>query len=153
MSRTIKDPRQLSLEDYYVVPEPPAPAEGSLEYAAELCATLSRALKQTPLSRAEVAARMSGLTGETITECMLNAWTARSHDRHRFPFEYAAAFEDVCNCCDLQQLLARKRGSLVLIGKQARDARLGLIRRRLSELRAEERALMREVEEDRDTKT
>lgn len=153
MTRTVSDPRQLSLDDYYIVPEPPAPAAGTLDYATELCATLARALKHTPLSRAEVAARMSDLTGEAISEAMLNAWTAKSHDRHRFPFEFAAAFEEACGSADLQQLLARKRGSLVLIGKQARDARLGLIRRKLAELRSEERTLMREVEEDRETGT
>ena len=139
------DPRQLSLEALYAVPEPPSPADGSLNLAAELCATLSRALKETPLSRAQVAARMSDLTGEIITEPMLNAWTAKSHERHRFPLEYTAAFEEACGSYALQQLLARRRGCLVLIGKQARDARLGMIRRRMTEMRAEERALLKEM--------
>ena len=146
MARHTNDPRQLDLENYYIVPQAPEPSAGSLAMAAELCAALSRALKETPLSRAEVAARISDLTGDVITEPMLNAWTAKSHDRHRFPFEYAAAFEVATDSTALQHLLAGKRGSLVLVGKQARDARLGLLRRKVPEMRAEERALMRELD-------
>lgn len=147
MVRRTNDPRQLDLDDYYVVPKAPEPAPGSLAFAPELCAVLSKALKDTPLSRAEVAAVMSDLTGEVITEPMLNAWTSKSHDRHRFPFEYAAAFEEATDSAELQQLLATKRGSLVLMGQQARDARLGLVRRKMAALRAEEKALMRELDE------
>jgi len=147
MAKRTSDPRQLDLDDYYVVPTAPEPAPGSLSYAAEVCAALARALKDTPLSRAEVAARMSDLTGEVITEPMLNAWTAKSHERHRFPIEFAAAFEVATDSTVLQHLLASKRGSLVLVGKQARDARLGLLRRKMAEMRAEERALMRELDE------
>lgn len=142
--RSGPDPRQLSLDDYYVVPQPPAPTAGSLDYDAELRATLSQALKETPLSRAEVAAAMSDLTGAVVTEPMLNAWTAKSHDGHRFPFVYAAAFELATGSQCLQLLLARKRGALVLVGRQAIDAELGQIRRRLDELKAKERQLLRQ---------
>ena len=136
-------PEQLSLDDWYVVPTPPAPTAGSLDYANELCATLSAALKECPLSRAEVAAKMSDLTGEEISLAMINAWTAPSHGRWRFPFEYAAAFEVATGTVTLQQLLAAKRGSLVLIGKQAHDARLGQIERQMERLKAERAALRR----------
>lgn len=136
-------PEQLTLDEWYVVPQPPAPTAGSLDYAAELCAALSQSLKGSPLSRAEVAARMSDLTGETITESMLNSWTARSHDRHRFPFEYAAAFEVATGSLALQQLLASKRGSLVLVGQQAKDARIGQLQRQRDKLDAELKALRR----------
>ncbi len=139
------DSRQLSLDEYYVVPQPPAPTPGSLQVDRELRATLSQALKDTALSRAEVAARMSELTGDDVSIHQLNAWTAESREQHRFPFEYAAAFEVAVGSQCLQLLLARKRGSLVLAGAAARDAKLGLVRRKLAELRAEERALMRET--------
>lgn len=134
---------QLTLDDWFLLPEPPAPAAGSLDYAAELCATLSAALKESPLSRAEVAARMSDLTGAAISEDMLNAWTSKSHDRHRFPFEYAAAFEVATSSSALQQLLTNKRGSLLLIGKQALDAREALIDQKIERLKAERASLRR----------
>ncbi|WP_372069732.1 hypothetical protein P7L75_01320 (plasmid) [Tistrella mobilis] len=136
------DARQLSLDGFYAVPSAPRLISGSLAYGEELCGVLSHALKETPLSRVEVAARMSDLAAADISEATLNAWTAKSKDRHRFPFEYAAAFEVATNTACLQGLLASKRGSLVLMGQEARDARLGQLRRRIAELRDEERALM-----------
>lgn len=144
MTRTIRDPRQLVLDDLYEVPETRPPLPGSQQFADDLCKALSDALKAAPCSRAEAASRMSELTGEDITLAMVNAWTARSHCRHRFPFEYAAAFEVATGSTALQTLLAARRGSLVLFGDQARDARLGLVRRRIAALRAEERSLLRE---------
>jgi hypothetical protein len=144
MTRTIKDPRQLVLDDLYQVPETLPPLPGSQQFADDLCAALSAALKSAPCSRAAAAMRMSDLTGEDITLAMVNAWTAKSHCRHRFPFEYSAAFEVATDSTALQTLLATRRGSLVLFGDQARDARLGLVRRRIAALRAEERSLLRE---------
>jgi hypothetical protein len=137
------DPLQLSLDDYYVIPQPPPPTSGSLNFDHELRATLSTALKECPHSRAEIAARMSELTGDDITIHMLNAWTAESREFHRFPFGYAAAFEVATGSQVLQLLLARKRGSLVLMGQEALDAELGLVRRRLKELQVKERELLR----------
>ncbi|WP_372069667.1 hypothetical protein P7L75_01060 (plasmid) [Tistrella mobilis] len=137
------DPRQLSLEDgFWAIPKPPQLLPGSLAYSDELCGALSHALKETPLSRGEVAARMSDLAAAEISEATINAWTARSKGGHRFPFGYAAAFEAATGSIVLQQLLASKRGSLVLIGQEARDARLGQVRRRIAALREEERSLM-----------
>ena len=138
-----RDPRQLSLEDgFWEIPRAPRLVSGSLAYGEELCGVLAQALKETPLSRSEIAARMSELAAADISEATLNAWTARSKDRHRFPFEFAAAFEAATDSACLQSLLAAKRGSLVLMGQEARDARLGQLRRRIAELRDEERALM-----------
>ena len=104
---TPSDPRQLTLDGLFQVPEPPAPVAGSLDYAGELCATLSDAMKATDLSRAAIAARMSDLAHEHITDAMLNAYTAKSHERHRFPFEFAAAFEVACETTCLQVLYQR----------------------------------------------
>jgi hypothetical protein len=137
-----RDDRQLSLDDFYVIPQPPAPAPGSLDYDTELRGVISQAIKESPHSRAMIAARMSELTGVEISLHMLNAWTAESREQHRFPFAFAAAFEIAAETSALQLLLARKRGSLVLMGAEARDAELGLVRRRITELQKRERALL-----------
>lgn len=128
--------------DLFQVPRPLDPVPGSLDYAAELCGALSQAVKSSPFSRGEIAARMSDLTGARITDDMINAWTSRSHDRHRFPFEFAAAFEVACETTCLQELLARKRGSRVLVGREALDAELGRIRRQKADLAQKEKHLM-----------
>lgn len=129
------DDRQFALDGLFAIPQPVAPTDGSLDYESELCRTLSRALKETPLSRAGVAARMSDLTGRAITESMLNSWTAESRELHRFPFAFAAAFEEACETTCLQELVARKRGSVVLVGEDALLAELGRLERMETDVR------------------
>lgn len=124
------DTRQGSLLARFEAAEQPAgPVEGSLDVAAELCAALSRAIKDCPLSRAEIAARMADLTGKAITEAMLNSWTSKAHDGWRFPFEFAPAFEVATGSQCLQLLLARHRGTLVMTPRDGRDAEIGRIQR------------------------
>jgi len=73
-----------------------APA-GSLDIDAELVAALKDDLRYAQnesgvyLSVAQVAARMSDLTGREITESMFRNWTAPSHP-HNFPCLFLPAF-------------------------------------------------------------
>ena len=127
--------------DLFTVPQAPATAPGSLDYAAELRGVLSVALKKTPKTRYEVAARMSELTGQDITKATLDAWTAESKTMWRFPFEYAAAFEEATGTTCLQQLLARKRGCKVLVGEEALLAELGRVSQMREQLAREAKAL------------
>lgn len=127
--------------DLFEIPVAPAPFGGSLDYASELCHVLADALKQTPLSRYQVAARMSELTGREITKAQLDAWTAESKEPWRFPFEYAAAFEAACESNCLQELLARKRGTRVLTGRDALLAEYGRIKQAKQELTDREKKL------------
>lgn len=111
--------------DMFDIPRAPAPTGGSLDYSVELAHVLSDALKKSPKSRYEIAARMSELVGHEIGKATLDAWTAESKPGWRFPFEYAAAFEVACECTSLQELLCRKRGSRILAGEEALQAELG----------------------------
>lgn len=132
---------QLTLDALLAVNEPPC-TPGSLDCTAQLCATLSAALKATPLSRFEIAARMSELVGEEITKAQLDAWTAESKERHRFPFEYAAAFEAACGTTALQELLGRLRGSRPLAPEDQLDLALGQLQREEHALKERRRALL-----------
>jgi hypothetical protein len=134
-------PRDAATFDLFEIPRAPAPTGGSLDYAAELCHVLAEALKHCPRSRYEIAARMSELTGQDITKSMLDCWTAESKTPWRFPFEYAAAFEAACETICLQELLARKRGSRILVGEETLIAELGRIQKAKDELAAREKAL------------
>jgi len=136
--------------DLFEVPQAPEPIGGSLDYAKELSYVLSDALKKCPYSRHQVAARMSELTGQDISKATLDAWTAESKERWRFPFEYAAAFEVATEqlVC-LQELLARKRGSRILVGEETLLAELGRVHKQRAELAVRERALKKRIREKR----
>ncbi len=138
MARARKDTLTLDLFD---IPRAPAPMPGALNYSIKLRALLSAALKATPLSRYEVAARMSELLGVEITKTMLDAWTAESREPWRFPFEYAAAFEVVCGTTCLQDLLSEMRGSKVLKGEDSLLAELGRIEQMEHNLKLEKQQI------------
>ncbi len=137
------DPRQTSLLDAFeALEQPDHPVDGSLAMAAEVCAVLAKAMKDCPLSRSEIAARMSDLVGEPISEHMLNKWTSRSAEGWRFPFEYAAAFEVATGSQALQLTLARKRGALIMTPKDGRDAEIGRAQRELKDAQKRLRNLL-----------
>lgn len=142
-ARTIPDERQPSLfgEPLYAVPSPPPTLPGSLSCSALVCGLVSYALDHARqgegLSRTMVAARMSELTGERITEAMLNAMTAESHEGHRFPLQWLPALIAATGCHEVLTSVADKVGALVLIGQAAVDAKLGQIERQMERLKAE----------------
>lgn len=134
MKRHNGNVNQLSLEGLIEMPKTPALTGGSLSYGAELRAILAQALKETRMSRYEVAARMSELTGTEISKSQIDSWAAESRDGWRFPFEYAAAFEAALGTYCLTELLARKRGYKVYMGDDIRQAEIGKISAQISEL-------------------
>jgi hypothetical protein len=73
-------------------------AAGSLDIDSQFRAAVSEDLRYAvdaagrPLSRFQVAARMSELVGREITATTLNNYTAEAHDKHRLPCQYLPAF-------------------------------------------------------------
>lgn len=116
----MRAPKDTSTIDLFDLPQAPELVEGSLNYAAELI-------------------------GQDISKYQLDAWTAESREGHRFPFEYAAAFEVACETTALQELLARKRGSRVLAGEDAILTELGRIEKQKVELAVRERLLKERI--------
>lgn len=137
--------------DLFDIPRAPALTGGSLDYSTELRYALSYALKNTPLNRHEVAARMSELTGQDISKSMLDAWTAESKTPWRFPFEYVAAFEAACETTALQELLGRKRGSRILVGEDALLAEIGKIHTLRHDLATREKAIKARINKRKNT--
>lgn len=150
-TRTAPDERQSSLfgESLYTVPSPPPALPGSLSCSPLVCGLVSYALDHARqgegLSRTMVAARMAELTGERITESMLNAMTAESHEGHRFPLQWLPALIAATGCHEVLTSVADKVGALVLIGQAAVDAKLGQIERQMERLKAEKAKLKRGV--------
>lgn len=77
------------------------------------------AMKGCPLSRWEVAGRMSHLLGCEISKYMLDAWTAESKDGHRFPAEYLPALCEVTGDRGPLKVLAETAGLFALPGPDA----------------------------------
>lgn len=144
--RPFVDERQLALTGLFEIPIKPAENPGALNFSIELRGVLSEALKKSPRSRYEVAARMSELLGVEVTRFQLDSWTAESRDGWRFPFEYAAALEVACDTMCLQELLARKRGCKVLVGADTLKAELGKLELLEAEIRDRRRAIKKHLE-------
>ncbi|MCB1908126.1 MAG: hypothetical protein KDH15_12190 [Rhodocyclaceae bacterium] len=127
--------------DLFEVPSPRQPLPGALHVGPQIRQLLSAMLKASPLSREQVAARMSELTGDTITKHQIDAWTAESREGWRFPLEYAAAFEVSLDSHDLGAWYASLRGGRLSVGREALEAELGKIERQKGDLAKRERAL------------
>jgi len=111
----------LSLQKQEVAARHPA---GSFDLDAQFRAAISEALKQCPLSRYEVAGRMSELTGQDITKSMLDSWTAESKENHRFPAIFLPAFCEAVKSSEPFKVLSRPIGVFVMPGPDALRAEI-----------------------------
>lgn len=144
-------PRQLTLEallrdeGLYQMAVPSTQAVGSLDIQAELMECIAQAIKVCPKDRFAIAAEMSRLSGLDVSKAMIDAWTAPSKEGHRFPLCLLPAFEVACSTIALQELIARKRGTTILVGKQVILAQLGRLEQMEEEMRKEKLKLKRQL--------
>lgn len=133
-----------------------APA-GSLDIDAELVAALKDDLRYAQdergmyLSVAQVAARMSDLTGREITESMFRNWSAPSHP-HNFPCLFLPAFVLATGGQRLFECLSRHSGLFALPGPEALRAEMERYReteRKARNGRARCEVLLKEIENGR----
>lgn len=114
---------------------------GSFNIQVQVKALIGEALKRCPLSRFQVAARMSELLGVEVTKWMLDAWTAESKEYHRFPAEYLPAFCRITGSYELLRLLVEKAGCYLIEGEEVLLTELGRIQKMRQELNRRERAI------------
>lgn len=144
-------PRQLTLdamlrdEGLYQLPPPSTHTVGSLDIQAELTEVIAQAIKACPKDRYAIATEMSRLAGVDVSKAMIDAWTAPSKEGHRFPLCLLPAFEVACSTIALQECIARKRGSTILVGKQVIHAQLGRLEHMKEEIKREELKLKRQL--------
>lgn len=100
---TSKSPKRLDPADQLTIFQEMARLEakpentvGSMRCVDEIKAQMNRGLKNCPLSRYEVAGRMSALLDEEISKAQIDSWTADSKDRH-IPAEYIPVFCEATN--------------------------------------------------------
>jgi hypothetical protein len=65
---------------------------GSFDDTSVIRGVLLDSMKSSGLSRASIAERMSYLLGRSVTDAMLNAFTAESRGDRRWPAEFDRAF-------------------------------------------------------------
>lgn len=120
------DDRQLNLLELAerIKGQPELPPEGSLDTKNQFQAAITNAIKNSPLSRWEIAGKMSALLGVEITKYMLDAWTAESKDGHRMPAIYLPAFCHATQDFTPIEVLAEKAGVFVLPGVEVLRAEL-----------------------------
>ena len=138
------DDRQMSFDDYFVVPTPADVRPGSIAgFDHELRQALSQSLKEQPLSRYEVAAKMSEMLGDDISKNMLDAYTAESRETHQISVVRLVAMVLATRDYDLLALVAEKVGCRLLVGEEAVAAEVGFIDQEIEELRARRAELKR----------
>lgn len=120
--------------DLFAVPAPVEQLPGSLDFGLAVRRMVSNAIKASPHTAAQIAAHMSELTGQTITEHMIHSWSAPSREGWRFPLEYLPAFEVACETHAISGWIAATRGGRLLIGRDALNADLGRLERMRDEV-------------------
>ncbi|MHB1183360.1 MAG: hypothetical protein ACYC4A_01490 [Desulfobulbia bacterium] len=116
-------PGQMSLLDLLTQVQEATRREPSGEGAANvrerLRLAMCAAIKSCPLSRWEIAGRMSHLLGQEISKYQIDAWTAESKDGHRMPAEHLPAFCLVTADHGPLRILAETAGLFALPGPDA----------------------------------
>lgn len=129
--------------------------QGSLDIDTELRVALTEDIKHAKdqsgreLSRYEVAARMSELTGIEITKTMLDNYTAKTHENHRFPCQFLPAFIRATGQRRAFECLSRHSGLFALPGPEALRAEIQKLDeegKRIKEEKAKRRLYLKEIE-------
>jgi hypothetical protein len=117
----------------------PTKAAGSFDIDRQFRESISGALKQCPLSRWQVAARMSELVGCEISKSMLDSWTAESKEMHRFPAIFLPAFCEAAGSSEPLKIMGRLVGVFVLPGPEALRAEIRRIDEDIQRKQAEKK--------------
>lgn len=123
--------------------------EGTANVRERLRLALCTAIKQCPLSRWEIAGRMSHLLGCEISKYQIDAWTAESKDGHRLPGEYLPAFCLVTADHGPLRVLAETAGLFALPGPDALRSEIRRLEeesRRINQERRKRELFLREME-------
>ena len=104
--------------------------------------TIAKAIKESNLSRIQIAAKMSVALDIEISKTMLDAWTAESREGlNRFPACYLPAFCDAVQSIEPLKILADLNGCFVIQGPEALDLEMKRIEDKEKELTEKKRAV------------
>lgn len=112
-------------------PAEPVPA---MDFSVRLSQAIGRALKECPLSREDVAAKMSAMLGEPVSRMMLDAYASPARDTHRIGLTRFKALARVTGCLWLWEVAVDGDGLTLLQGEQARLAQIGALEQQVREM-------------------
>jgi hypothetical protein len=116
---------------------------GSADISTRLRAAITAAIKRCPLSRWQIAGRMSELLDRETTKAQLDSWTAGSKDGWRFPAEYLVAFCRAVDDYAVLQLIAAACGHTVVHNRDHVRLELGRVLAEEQRLRERKRELLK----------
>jgi hypothetical protein len=114
---------------------------GSLNMTSAVRNALYEAIKQSGLTRWQIAAKMSELLDQEVSKYMLDAWTSESKEGHRFPMEYAPAFCKATGSNRVLETVCRPVGMFALPCPDALRSELQRLSDKRKELQASEKEL------------
>ncbi len=124
------DDRQLNIFDYLQsLSAPQQSTEGKFRIIDQLRLSLCTAIKESPLSRHQIAGEMSHHLSEAITKEMIDSWTRQSDEingrlgRH-IPAEFLPAFCHVTGNNEPLVILGKLVGLFVMPGPEALRAEI-----------------------------
>ncbi len=88
---------------------------------------ISRALKESPMTRAQIAASMSEMLGEDVSAHMLNAYASPAREEHRISLVRFKALARVTGSVWLWEAAVNGDGLTLLQGEEALLAQIGAV--------------------------
>lgn len=142
---TVRGPFDMKRIDPFTPDLFTQPRAGSLACGIEIAAAMADAIdraRERGITRDMIVSNMSYHLGETMSENMLNAYTAQSRDKHEINLRRAMAFDAAIGEDVLLSLYAQKRGGRrVITDEEAAYIELGRIHQEEKDLAERKRAL------------
>lgn len=117
----------------------------ALDFNRMLSGIISKALRETPISRAEIAARMSEMLGDDVSVNMLNAYASPGRADHNMSLIRFIAFTRATQQPWLWSAVLKDEGITILVGEEQRLAQLGLAQAKRREAEDKKRELDLEI--------
>lgn len=121
------------------------PVPGSCDVSDSLRAAMKATIRKCPLSRYEIAARMSELLERDVTKTMIDSWLSETKEYHRIPAEYLPAFCRVVKSPESLRALALVLGMDLADGDDLVGLKLVRLQRKRKRIENEEQELRRKA--------
>lgn len=113
----------------------PSPDTDITGFRSKLKRAMSRALKECPYDRHEVAKRMAQTLGQdSFSKAMLDQYTAESNELHDVSLYRFKAFVRATGCVWLWDFVVADDGLTMLVGEETQLAEASVLRQKMKEM-------------------